>query len=327
MFANFDYPVADDLFRSAVEAEARTVLDRVPGRRARRVVRQQRGRAAGDDARPPCRRGAPRAVRRAPSPPRTRGRDRTSPYVPSAPSEASFRSSRASGVATTTASAATDGRSTTSGAPAFASPPSVLRSPTCPMTTPSRASACRQTQAPTGRSRMFVTTTHASCTATTRRRARRSLARRRARSWPRCSASGGATRRRAAAGSCCGSPICGRARAGACWTTEDGRRPRITTSAGRSRRSRSGSPTKAKAGSTSTWPTIGRPICRGASTWPCTATEAQGRGGRSRRRRRRAHRRSLGRRGAARALRRCVVRISIRPAGLRRRGRDARPRR
>ena len=38
MFANFDYPIADEAFRSAVEAEARAVLDRLAWRPSLAVV-------------------------------------------------------------------------------------------------------------------------------------------------------------------------------------------------------------------------------------------------------------------------------------------------
>ena len=62
MFANFDYPVADERFRATVEREARDQVARRARRPAepRGALRQQRGRAAGGDAgaRPRARRAA-----------------------------------------------------------------------------------------------------------------------------------------------------------------------------------------------------------------------------------------------------------------------------
>ena len=101
-------------------------------------------------------------------------------------------------------------------------------------------------------------------------------------------------------------------------------RPRspTTTCAGRSRRSRSGPPTRASAASPSTSPTTARAAARAPAGRALPRLRAAGRRGRARivelapARRPRAQRR-----GAARPLRRRVVGLSLRPAGP---GRDRR---
>ena len=180
MFANLDYPIADDGFRAAVEREAsRRSSPRVGGRPSLAVLCgnseiEQQVAMLGLD--PALGRGElfgellPRAGRRRPaSTPPTCPRRRAAATCPSGPTAAS---------PTTSASAATAARSRTPAAPRSASPPSAWPSPTSPTRPGSRRSfpeapptsssttragrpACRATPAPAGTSTTSATTTWA----------------------------------------------------------------------------------------------------------------------------------------------------------------------
>ena len=86
MFASMDYPFEDEAFGRIAEAEVRDVAARLAGRPStRRAVRQQRGRAAGRDARPRPRPGphSRSSIRSCPEIAAAAGLDAV--YVPSAP--------------------------------------------------------------------------------------------------------------------------------------------------------------------------------------------------------------------------------------------------
>ena len=135
MFANLDYPIADEGFRALVEEEARQVLGRIAGRPSLAVlcgnseIEQQvamlgldadlgRGELFGELLPGAGRRG--RLGRRLPA----LGALRRRPALPL----------RTAAWPTTSGWAATAGRWRTPAGPGCASPPSAWRSPTCPTT-------------------------------------------------------------------------------------------------------------------------------------------------------------------------------------------------
>ena len=177
MFANLDYPIADEGFRAAVERRGgRGARGARRPAEPRGALRQQRGRAAGGDARARPRARPRRALRRAPPRRRPRRRARTPSTCPRRRAAARCRSAPTAASPTTSASAPTCARSATRGWPRSASPPSASRSPTSRTRPRSRTCwadrratrrsaaragrrACRATSAAAGTSTTCATTT------------------------------------------------------------------------------------------------------------------------------------------------------------------------
>ena len=134
MFANLDYPSSDPDFIAAVRARGPRRARRVGGRPcAGGPVRQQRGRAAGRDARARSRARLAGRCSASCCPTVVAGAELDAAYVPSAPcgGDLPFRH-RPRGGQLLRRRRRTGGRSRTPAAPRCASPPSAWRSPTCP---------------------------------------------------------------------------------------------------------------------------------------------------------------------------------------------------